>query len=128
VTDPGQVLEMRTDLACQMRQRPSRARYLLRWRLSSQLLCFLDDIRRVGCTPSPAPRTRSRGNGVNTSFVEVLDHLAHCLNVYAEDISDHLASPVAFCKAQDSGTPIADHIVSPLPPVQSLGLFVCDCA
>ena len=128
LTDLGQVIEMRTDLACQVRQRPRRTRYLLRWRLSSQLLCFLDDILRVGWTPSPAPRARSRGNGVNTSFVEVLDHLAHRLNVYAKDISDRFASPVAFCKAQDSGTPIADYIVSPLPPVQSLGFFVCDCA
>ena len=128
MTEPGQVIEMRTDLACQMRQRPSRTCYLLRWRLSSQLLCFLDDIWRVGWTPSPAPRTRSRGNGVNTSFVEVLDHLAHCLNVYAKHISDPFASPVAFCKAQDSGTPVADYIVSSLPPIQSLGFFVCDCA
>jgi hypothetical protein len=65
--------------------------------------------------PSPAPRTGSRGNGVNTSFVEVFDYLAYRLNVHAQYIGDGFALPVLFCKTEHSRTSIADNIVTPLP-------------
>ena len=67
--------------------------------------------------PSPAPRAGSRGNGVNTSFGEVFDHLAYRLDVHAQYIGDGLTLPVLLSKTEHSGPSIADNIVTSLPLV-----------
>ena len=128
VADSGEMLELGSNLACQVGQGPSRSPRLFWWRVSTKLLGLLGNVWRVGKMPSPAPRTRSRGNGVNTSFVEVFDHLAYRLDVHAQYISDGFALPVLFSKTEDSGPAIADNVVASLPLVQSFRFLACDCS